>query len=1594
MNNNTLKKPLLMKRKLKFLFAFLFSLGMLNFYSQNAPDANVDYNSTLLGTTLNVSAPGILSNDNDADGDPIVVDHFVISGTNYPAGTTATIAGQGDITINADGSYIFVPVAGYNGDVTDVEYYIQDDETPPRTDHATLNLYVEDSNDNLSISISSCNQGFIQPGTANPAGGTFADGAYKIRYTVTFNNNSQAGGYNPVSQISNIQVFNDLELYFGDSTIFYIDIESVSTSNTPDQQGGNYPQDWDMSDIDTNEFHHSDATPGADGIFLSSSVSNNVLYPRQSVTVNYCLYVDPNYGGHAGPPAVIARSYPDPSGSGIEFDNTVSATSSDGSPTDNVLITDFHTTDSFISAALNLEGNVSTYTVPVNVDGTYDFTNTVIITNDGPTAANDVNYNYALGNWIDDGITFGTLTLTQVSGPSVTLNAGFDGDGSSYLLASGQTLASGQSVVIEIFHHVLPTTYQSTNYFSVTNPSMTLGNLDGNDESSAANKRLISYVTWSDAMGQHVDRYDRTDSLPYTPSSDDQCQCDGAGMRFPHQISTSLDKSVVSNNPAASGTPGNRDITFRLKASVDASSTVWLEQVKLTDNLNSICSGNIVNVGIPTISASTAATNPTINASFDGITDTNIFVGNDGIIEPGQYVWVDFTVEISDTCQGSNTAFLDGKDPEGHEGSSHPNIASSSSVAISVLTPIQAMDDNGITVNNSLGGTTVANVLNDNGNGPDTLDNVPAQLADVNISQVGTWPSGITLDPATGAVDVAVGTPAGVYSLEYQICQTSNPTNCTTAFVNFEVISTSINAEDDNLSSNPVNGFTGGVAGNIFTDNGNGPDDVNGVSATDAIVEDPTVVNDGGLTGVSISPDGSVNVPANAAAGTYTVEYQICATEAPAVCDNAFVTIVVAEPVCSDFTSGTDICTYLTANPTSTLGALDCDGDGVDNSTECGDGTDLMDPCDYNAANAVATNNTAGMDCDNDGVDDATELANGTDPHDPCDYNVADQSTPNTNTAGMDCDGDGVLDTTELTAGTDPFDPCDYNVADITMPNIAGMDCDGDGVLDVTELANGTDPHDPCDYNVADVTLPNTAGLDCDNDGVLDVTELANGTDPHDPCDYNVADVTLPNTAGMDCDGDGVLDVTELANGTDPHDPCDYNVADVTEAVTSGADCDGDGVLDVDELADGTDPTDNCDYDQSSQTVAPDGVWEVADCDGDGVINGTEVTDGTNPQDPCDFDSTHVTIMPDAAWLAGDCDNDGIDNGTEAGTDPLNPRDTDGDNVPDYFDEDSDNDGIPDETEGEVDTDGDGHPDYLDIDDDNDGILTSNEFVGDTDGDNLPDYLDQDSDDDGIPDNVEGQSTDNYVSPTGLDTDGDGLDDAYDNVNSTGINAVDTDNDGEADYVDEDSDGDGIEDSTEAWDTDHDGSADTLPSGNDANNNGIDDAFEEGAVGYEDPNGSLNVGASGTNNTDGDVEPDFRDTDDDNDGESTGDNDDTEDCDNDGIPNYLDPDMCDLIPEGFSPNGDGENDTLIIPTVANVPNFSIEIYDRWGNIVYDYKNEGRTGSAIKWWDGYSEGRMTLSKDKKLVPVGTYFYIIHFNDSDRTEPIQGWIYVNY
>ncbi|WP_262897351.1 choice-of-anchor L domain-containing protein [Chryseobacterium sp. RR2-3-20] len=74
-------------------------------------------------------------------------------------------------------------------------------------------------------------------------------------------------------------------------------------------------------------------------------------------------------------------------------------------------------------------------------------------------------------------------------------------------------------------------------------------------------------------------------------------------------------------------------------------------------------------------------------------------------------------------------------------------------------------------------------LLNDSVNGTSN-----ASLSDVTLSQVSTSNSGVNLNTATGLINVAPGTPAGVYTVNYRICDLTYLENCKTAVATVTVL--------------------------------------------------------------------------------------------------------------------------------------------------------------------------------------------------------------------------------------------------------------------------------------------------------------------------------------------------------------------------------------------------------------------------------------------------------------------------------------------------------------------------------------------------------------------------------------------------------------------------------------------------------------------------------------------------------------------------------------------------------------------------------------------------------------------------------------
>lgn len=93
--------------------------------------------------------------------------------------------------------------------------------------------------------------------------------------------------------------------------------------------------------------------------------------------------------------------------------------------------------------------------------------------------------------------------------------------------------------------------------------------------------------------------------------------------------------------------------------------------------------------------------------------------------------------------------------------------------------------------------------------------------------------------------------------------------------------------------------------------------------------------------------------------------------------------------------------------------------------------------------------------------------------------------------------------------------------------------------------------------------------------------------------------------------------------------------------------------------------------------------------------------------------------------------------------------------------------------------------------------------------------------------------------------------------------------------------------------------------------------------------------------------------------------------------------LCLTVYNLFSPNGDGINDTFRIDCIENYPENKLEVYNRYGHVVYRQKGYDNT------WKGASNVKNTISRNGML-PVGTYYYVLDLGDGSN--PVSGWLYI--
>jgi len=220
-----------------------------------------------------------------------------------------------------------------------------------------------------------------------------------------------------------------------------------------------------------------------------------------------------------------------------------------------------------------------------------------------------------------------------------------------------------------------------------------------------------------------------------------------------------------------------------------------------------------------------------------------------------------------------------------------------------VVTPIIANPDIADGINGKTGNTNVINALDN-----DKLNGNPVVLTDVNLS-VTTTATPINggavpvLDPTTGIVSTPAGTPAGVYTITYSICEKLNPTNCNSTTISVTVDPATILATADAVTG--INGKTGNT--NVINALDNDKLNGNPVVLTDvnlSVTTTATPINAGAVP-VLDTATGIVSTPAGTPAGVYIITYSICEKLNPTNYSSATISVTVANnsPIVSDPTN-------------------------------------------------------------------------------------------------------------------------------------------------------------------------------------------------------------------------------------------------------------------------------------------------------------------------------------------------------------------------------------------------------------------------------------------------------------------------------------------------------------------------------------------------------------------------------------------------------------------------------------------------------------------------------------------------------------------
>ena len=97
---------------------------------------------------------------------------------------------------------------------------------------------------------------------------------------------------------------------------------------------------------------------------------------------------------------------------------------------------------------------------------------------------------------------------------------------------------------------------------------------------------------------------------------------------------------------------------------------------------------------------------------------------------------------------------------------------------------------------------------------------------------------------------------------------------------------------------------------------------------------------------------------------------------------------------------------------------------------------------------------------------------------------------------------------------------------------------------------------------------------------------------------------------------------------------------------------------------------------------------------------------------------------------------------------------------------------------------------------------------------------------------------------------------------------------------------------------------------------------------------------------------------------------------------------------GITPDGDGMNDFFRIVGIEEYPDNNMKIFNRWGVLVWETDGYGGSNGEENVFRGISDGRSTI-RQGEMLPTGTYYYVLTIlgEDNPGESSYAGYLYIN-